>query len=157
MLRQYGKKLLWGGIFFAVGYLLNVFLYPVIVAVFSALFGTETIWINLVPAWPAIVFWIVAYTLRQNQPTTRRKYLASLGETKPSAKDTLIYVIRRRALVLDFLAFLTILFVYLLWIIAQTHSLWLCMFYFWIYVPLFAIADILNWYLVYRYWQKDKH
>ncbi len=157
MLKQFAKKLLWGGVFYLIGYILHIFLYPVILAMFSAVLGTENLLINLIPAWPAIVFWIVAYNLRVNQPDVRRGYLASLGDTRPSVKETLVYAIRRQDMLLDCLAFLVILFVYLMSVLAQTQSIWLCLFFFWIYTPLYVVSDALSWYLVHRHWQKDKY
>lgn len=157
MLKRYGIKLLWGGVFVLIGYILNVFLYPIFFAFFSAFMGTETLLVNLIPAWPAIVFWIVVYNLRVNRSEERRSYLASLGEIRPTAKETLLYVIHRQDVLLDFLAFLTVLFFYLMTIIVQTQSFWLCMFFFWIYTPLYVITDALSWYLVHRHWQKDKY
>lgn len=157
MVKQYLKKLLWGVLYVFIGYLLNTFLYPIILAFFSAFLGTETIWINLIPAWPGIVFWIVAYNFRVNRSEMRREYLASLGESRPSGKETWMHVLRMKDLLLDFLAFLTILFFYLLSVMSQTQSIWLCMFFFWIYAPLYAVSDVLGWFLVHRYWQKSKY
>lgn len=157
MFKRYGKKLLWGILYVVIGYILNTFLYPIILAFFSAFLGTETVWINLIPAWPGIVFWIVAYNFRINRPEMRREYLASLGEQRPGRKETWKYVFRMPELMLDFLAFLTILFFYLLSILIQTQSLGLCMFFFWIYIPLYAVTDALSWFLVHRYWQRSKY
>lgn len=157
IVKTYFRKLLWGLLYAGIAALLNYFLYPVILALFSAFFGTETLWINLVPAWPALILWIAAYNFRVNRSEARRTYLSLLGETRPTPKETLRHLFRAHELLLDFLAFLTVLFVYIIYILLYTHSIGLCMFYFLVYTPLYVLIDTAVWYLVHRHWQKDKY
>ena len=155
--KVYLRKCLWGLLYVGIAELLNFFLYPVIVAMFSAVFGTETVMILFVPAWPALFLWIAAYNFRTNRSTARRTYLAGLGETRPTPKETFAHLWRAQELLLDFFAYLTVMFLYLVYTLLSTQSPWLCILYFLVFTPLYVLVDTAVWYLVHRHWQKDKY
>ncbi len=157
MLKVYLRKCLWGLLYVGIAELLNFFLYPVIIAMFSAAFGTETVLILFVPAWSAPFLWIAAYNFRTNRSAARRTYLAGLGETRPTPKETLVHLFRTHELLLDFLAGFSVLIGYAVYTLLASQSAWLSMLYVLVFAPLYVLTDTAVWYLVHRHWQKDKY